>query len=86
MQKALTGVTTHETSVLLPIINNSQDMNHLSTILKQRWQQEKFDCGFILRGHGLYVWGNNLQEAKRHLEGIEFLLNCKLNQMLLLGR
>jgi methylthioribulose-1-phosphate dehydratase len=86
MQKALTGVTSHESSVRLPLIDNHQDMTYLSAVLKQRWQQEKFDCGFILRGHGLYVWGGNLQEAKRHLEGIEFLLDCHLNQMLLLRK
>jgi methylthioribulose-1-phosphate dehydratase len=86
MQKALTGVTTHESSVRLPIIDNHQDMNYLSAVLKQRWGQEQFDRGFILRGHGLYVWGNNLQEAKRHLEAIEFLLDCQLNQLLLLRK
>jgi methylthioribulose-1-phosphate dehydratase len=83
MQKALGGVTTHETFILLPLIDNSQDMMQLSVELKQRWQAEKFTYGFIIRGHGLYVWGSNLQEAQRHLEGIEFLLNCQLNQMLL---
>ena len=30
--------------------------------------------GFLLRGHGLYTWGANLQEAKRHVEILEFLM------------
>jgi len=27
-----------------------------------------------LRRHGLYTWGENLEQAKRHLEILEFLL------------
>jgi methylthioribulose-1-phosphate dehydratase len=32
--------------------------------------------GVLLRGHGLYTWGQNLQEAKRHVEILEFLLEA----------
>jgi methylthioribulose-1-phosphate dehydratase len=28
----------------------------------------------LLREHGLYTWGKNLQEAKRHVEILEFLM------------
>jgi len=30
--------------------------------------------GFLLRGHGLYTWGADLTEAKRHVEIFEFLM------------
>jgi methylthioribulose-1-phosphate dehydratase len=30
--------------------------------------------GFLLREHGLYTWGTGLQEAKRHVEILEFLM------------
>ena len=30
--------------------------------------------GFLLKQHGLYTWGENLAEAKRHVEIFEFLL------------
>ncbi len=30
--------------------------------------------GFLLRRHGLYTWGKDLAEAKRHVEVLEFLL------------
>ena len=83
MQKALQGITHHHTEVFLPILDNSQDMNLLSESLKQRWQDEEFHYGFVVRGHGLYAWGQNITEAKRHLEGIEFLLQCELHRMLL---
>lgn len=83
MQKALNQVTTHEATVNLPILDNNQDMNQLAVELKQRWQSETFQYGFLVRGHGLYAWGENLRQAQRHLEGLEFLLSCELNRMLL---
>src|SRR6266481_4159937 len=30
--------------------------------------------GFLLREHGLYTWGSDLQEARRHVEILEFLM------------
>jgi methylthioribulose-1-phosphate dehydratase len=30
--------------------------------------------GFLIRRHGLYTWGEDLTEAKRHVEVLEFLL------------
>ena len=83
MQKALQGIIDHDSQVNLPILDNSQNMNLLSEALKQRWEPEVFYYGFLVRGHGLYAWGKNLVEAKRHLEGIEFLLHCELHRMLL---
>jgi methylthioribulose-1-phosphate dehydratase len=28
----------------------------------------------LLRGHGLYTWGRTIEEAERHVEALEFLL------------
>jgi methylthioribulose-1-phosphate dehydratase len=83
MQKALSNVTTHETTVTIPILDNNQNIAQLAEELQQRWLTDIFNYGFLVRGHGLYAWGKDLAEAKRHLEGIEFLLSCQLNQMLL---
>jgi methylthioribulose-1-phosphate dehydratase len=83
MQKALTGITTHETTLKLNILDNNQNLQELAKVLEQRWQTEVFIGGFLVKGHGLYAWGNNLAEAKRHLEGIEFLLSCELQKKLI---
>jgi methylthioribulose-1-phosphate dehydratase len=80
MQKAITGITTHETTLKLNILDNNQDMKELAQVLEQRWLTEVFTGGFLVRGHGLYAWGSDLMEAKRHLEGIEFLLSCELQK------
>jgi methylthioribulose-1-phosphate dehydratase len=34
-------------------------------------------------GHGLYAWGKDLAEARRHVEGFEFLFACAWQEKLL---
>ena len=34
---------------------------------------------YLIEGHGLYTWGQDMQEARRHLEALEFLLACELD-------
>jgi methylthioribulose-1-phosphate dehydratase len=34
--------------------------------------------GYLIDGHGLYAWGGDMAEARRHLEAFEFLLGCEL--------
>jgi hypothetical protein len=34
--------------------------------------------GYLIDGHGLYTWGRDMTEARRHLEAFEFLLGCEL--------
>ena len=75
MQKALTGTSSHEEEIRLKIIDNNQDMNVLKKNLIKAWELK---YAFILRGHGLYTWGKTIQEAKRHVEGLEFLFSCQL--------
>ena len=75
--KGLNGIDTHEAEVSLPIFPNSQDMQALSLRVEQSLSTEQFYYGFLLAGHGLYVWGKDLPEAKRHLEVFEYLLQCQ---------
>lgn len=74
MVKGLAGVKTHEHEEWLPIIENSQDMEELSQTVAATLTQFPAAHGFLLRSHGLYTWGQTLQEAKRHIEIFEFLL------------
>ncbi len=78
MQKSLSGNNTHDATVRICIFENTQDMSQLAAALKSEWAQQPLYWGFLVRGHGLYAWGKDIQEAKRHLEGIEFLLACDL--------
>ena len=74
MLKGLEGVSTHEHSEWLPVIENSQDMRSLAVSVEAMLGEHTNAHGFLLRRHGLYTWGRDLAEAKRHVEIFEFLL------------
>ncbi len=74
MLKGLEGVSTHEHAEWLPIVENSQDMTELAASVEDALNQHSHSHGFLLRRHGLYTWGKDLAEAKRHVEILEFLL------------
>lgn len=74
MLKGLAGVKTHEHEELLPIIENSQDMDALAGVLENALASYPECHGVLLRRHGLYTWGRDLTEAKRQVEIFEFLL------------
>lgn len=80
IQKGFAGQTSHNTSVSIPIFDNTQDMYELKGVLINAESQLKHHS-FILRKHGTYAWGRNLFEAKRHLETLEYLceVTTKLN-------
>jgi methylthioribulose-1-phosphate dehydratase len=74
MLKGLDGVRTHEHREWLPIIDNSQDMTLLANTIGETLSRNPNAHGFLLHRHGLYSWGVDLQQAKRHIEILEFLL------------
>lgn len=74
--KGFEGISTHETTVVCPIFDNTQDMLAFSEVLKAEKNRLTIPA-FIMRKHGTYAWGKNLFEAKRHLETIEYLLECE---------
>jgi len=74
MLKGLEGVSTHEHREWLPILENSQDMRQLGGRVEAALDRHPRSHGFLLRGHGLYTWGRDLAEARRHVEILEFLL------------
>lgn len=74
MLKGLEGVRTHEHREWLQILENSQDMAGLSQVVSKTLSERPGIHGFLLREHGLYTWGASLEEAKRHVEILEFLM------------
>lgn len=84
MQKSIAGVRSHEERLVISILENNQDMTKLTEAVRERFALGQLTaCGFLVRGHGLYAWGANLDEAKRHIEGLEFLLACAWQESLL---
>ncbi|HEY8298186.1 MAG TPA: methylthioribulose 1-phosphate dehydratase [Candidatus Baltobacteraceae bacterium] len=80
MHKALEGFATHESSVRIPIFGNRQDTAALAEAIERRLGNRNETPGYLLAGHGLYVWGASMTDARRHLEGLEFLLECHLEE------
>ncbi len=73
MLKGIAPVTSHEESVFVPVVANSQDMSEIGAVLR-RWIGDHPNMrGFLIAGHGLYTWGENLAQAYRHVEIFEFL-------------
>ena len=75
--KAFSGNTTHEAELDLPVLPNTQDMPSLAAQVDALLDR---DCmwGYLIDGHGLYAWGRDMADARRHLEAFEFLLGCEL--------
>ena len=80
MQKSISGNATHEATLDLPVLDNSQNMETLAAALEARFDEAAPAFGFLVRGHGIYAWGADLASARRHLEGWEFLLACELQR------
>lgn len=81
MLKVLPGITTHETSVTLPIVDNSQDMRVIETALGDRLHRPDATSAYVIRSHGLYGWGRDIDEAERVIEGVEWLGEVELHEM-----
>jgi methylthioribulose-1-phosphate dehydratase len=78
VQKGFDGQTTHEETVRIPVLDNSQDMNFFKNELNYIRESLLNHC-FVIRKHGTYAWGKNLFEAKRHLETLDYLCECEWN-------
>jgi methylthioribulose-1-phosphate dehydratase len=79
MLKAFPGITTHETTVEVPIFENSQDVPALAREVASRLAAagERVPA-YLIRGHGVYGWGRDLEEAERVIEALEHLLSCEI--------
>ncbi len=77
MLKGLAGVVTHEHREWVPIIENTQDYERMARDVKVTLALNPAAHALLLRGHGLYTWGRDLEEAQRHVEVLEFLLEVE---------
>jgi methylthioribulose-1-phosphate dehydratase len=74
MLKGLEGVRTHAHHERIPIFENSQDIPKLAPEVEEALRADPRTHAFLLRGHGLYTWGVDVAQARRHVEILEFLL------------
>ncbi len=76
--KALSGVETHDVDIDLPVVANDQDMSRLAAAAEPLLSKPNPCPAYLIEGHGIYAWGEDVADAARHLEAIDFLLNCYL--------
>ncbi len=75
--KAFCGQATHETQMDVPVLPNNQHMPTLAAQVDVLLDAGSL-WGYLIEGHGLYAWGADMTEARRHLDAFEFLLSCEL--------
>ena len=75
--RLVSGTDTHEAEIVVPVLPNSQDMHTLAAQVDCLLDRRPM-CGYLIDGHGLYAWGADMAEARRHLEAFEFLIGCEL--------
>lgn len=77
--KAFNGIVTHESRMVVPIFANDQTIPRLAGQV-ETYLDKHADCyAYIIAGHGLYTWGESVQEALRYLEALDFLFACELH-------
>lgn len=87
--KALAGIDTHESRVVVPIFANDQNIPRLAAQVEQYMSRHlpSAPCAspaatglyaYIIAGHGLYTWGGSVPETLRHLEALEYLFDCEI--------
>ena len=76
-----------ETTAWIEIFDNTQDIPSLAAQVRERMHDaaEPLQYGYLIRRHGLYTWGRDLGEARRHVEIFEFLFECVARRMILTG-
>lgn len=76
--KAFPDIDTHATALHVPVFENNQNIPELAAEI-DTWMDDNSPVhGYMIRGHGLYTWGESLAMAMKHVEAFEFLSKCEL--------
>lgn len=78
MLKAYPGHLTHDAEVRLPIVDNSQDMAVIEAAIRPALLAPGAIPAYLIRSHGLYAWGKDVDEAERVLEATEWMIAAEL--------
>jgi methylthioribulose-1-phosphate dehydratase len=77
--KLLPGAPDPASRVEIPVFGNDQDIARLSGEIDAHMKQEERRVpAYLIAGHGLYAWGNNVAQARHRVEALEFMLECEL--------
>ena len=76
--KAFPGISTHRTTLQVPIFPNDQDILRLARQVEPYLKQSPDTVAYIIAGHGFYTWGKDVASAMRHIEALDYLFACEL--------
>jgi methylthioribulose-1-phosphate dehydratase len=77
--KVFEGQSIHDTALDLPVFDNDQDIARLAAFAEPTLMAGS-PLGYLIRGHGVYIWARDMPMALARLEGLEFLLACELER------
>lgn len=78
LQKAFAGITSHDSRLAIPIFDNNQNISALALEVDQYLIGHPHCPAYLIRGHGVYCWADNLDNCMHRLEALDFLLSCEL--------
>lgn len=79
--KVFPGLATHDAEVAVPVVENDQDIARMQRGLDALWDgMGAIPPGYLIRGHGSYVWAPDMPMALARMEGLEFMLRCALEE------
>lgn len=70
------GRSAHDDKVVIPVIQNSQDMTELGDRLEAAMVEGV--PAVIVASHGMYVWGTDPVQTRHHAEIVQWLLEYKV--------
>jgi methylthioribulose-1-phosphate dehydratase len=74
LSKAL-GVWTESGETCLPVLPNWADVSQIGEDVRRSVTEDSLPA-FLIAGHGLTCWGKSVEDARRHVEAVEFLAAC----------
>ncbi|MUG65058.1 MULTISPECIES: methylthioribulose 1-phosphate dehydratase [Paenibacillus] len=70
-----------DAAIRIPILPNYAEIPRIAELVPDAIDPAV--PGILLRNHGIYAWGNNAFEAKKHLEAFEFIFEYSYRRLLL---
>lgn len=77
MQKIFDGITTHDSTIVIPVFRNSQSMPDIVADFDRWLLHNPWPPGYLIEGHGIYAWGKTVLHARQKLEALEYLMDIK---------
>ena len=71
--KALSGRTSHDEIERIPVVENAQDQIALSHVIENVLLENPTIHGIYIRRHGLYTWGETVEDARKNVDIFEFM-------------